>query len=78
MPMPPSSMLWCHMTDEQLAILLAIKDDVGQVKSRTECLPALTSRVTALEKGQSRIKGYGAGLVAAGSALAGYLKLHHS
>ena len=78
MPMPPSSMLWCHMTDEQLAILLAIKDDVGQVKSRTECLPALTSRVSALEKGQSRIKGYGAGLVAAGSALAGYLKLRHS
>ena len=78
MPMPPSSMLWCHMTDEQLAILLAIKDDVGQVKSRTECLPALTSRVTALEKGQSRIKGYGAGLIAAGSALAGYLKLRHS
>lgn len=71
-------MLWCHMNDEQLAILLAIKDDVGQVKSRTECLPALTARVNGLEKSVSRVKGYGAGLVAAGSAIAGYLKLHHS
>ncbi len=78
MPTRRGSMLWCHMTDEQLAILLAIKDDVGQVKARTECLSSLTARVTGLEKGQSRIKGYGAGLIAAGSALAGYLKLHHS
>jgi len=70
------------MSEEILQALLELKSDVGGIRADTltikEAMPALTARVTGLEKSVSRVKGYGAGLVAAGSALAGYLKLHHS
>jgi len=70
------------MSEEILAAILELKSDVGGIKADVgtikESLPGIFQRVNTVEKTQSRLKGYGAGIVAAGSALAGYLKLHHS
>ena len=70
------------MSDEILQAILELKSDMGGIKADTitikESLPSLFQRVNSVEKTQSRIKGYGAGILAAGSAVAGFLKLHHS
>lgn len=70
------------MSDEILQAILELKSDMGGIKADTitikESLPLLLDRVASVERAQSRIKGYGAGILAAGSAVAGFLKLHHS
>lgn len=65
---------------ELLPILMEIKGQLGEVteqcRATNEALPALINRVTAVEKQHSKMKGYGAGFVAAFTALEAYLKFH--
>lgn len=67
---------------ELLPILMEIKGRLGEVteqcRATNEALPTLVNRITAVEKQHSKMKGYGAGIVAAFTALEAYWKLHHS
>jgi len=68
------------MSDEILKAILELKEDFGGMKADVatikDAVQPIEARVRGLEKSHSRLKGYGAGVVAAASAVGAYLKLH--